>query len=294
MTSTACSQIIAIFGQFLATLHTSHLSRNATSNLSQHQHYFHQVAVPEIQVSVPVTFQLLPSTAGALDITCFFRKGMSPMSPILRWLEVWTMCPRCVRRSLEELCWNLLITLNCRSESLLLYYITCWYLFHLWLALFGSKIYRYDGATAMATALLPQSVMNICSHANAMPDLWRTSLVKDGISLAEHATLAWKSWNLQPRLPAKPTLKSTFEPGNATKTERQSPVELRFVVPPDPGRPEFLQFPSNCCCSGFHWAQLLAARIWEMSQMCSLPAALRWQCPWSTCSQRQCLGLGRV
>ena len=30
-----------------------------------------------------------------------------------------------------------------------------------------------------------------------MPDLWRTSLVKDSISLAEHATLAW---NPQPRL----------------------------------------------------------------------------------------------
>ena len=30
------------------------------------------------------------------------------------------------------------------------------------------------------------------------------------------------------------TLETTFEPGNATKTERQSPVELRFVVPPDP------------------------------------------------------------
>ena len=40
-------------------------------------------------------------------------------------------------------------------------------------------------------------VMNMCSPANAMPDLWRTSLVKDGISLAERATLAW---NLQPRL----------------------------------------------------------------------------------------------
>ena len=44
--------------------------------------------------------------------------------------------------------------------------------------------------------------MNMSSHANAMPDLWRTSLVKDGISLAKHATL---SWNLQPRLPATDT-----------------------------------------------------------------------------------------
>ena len=52
------------------------MSRNTTS--SKHSLSitfgvpFHQVAVPAIQVSVPVTFQLLPSTAGALDIT-FFR-----------------------------------------------------------------------------------------------------------------------------------------------------------------------------------------------------------------------------
>ena len=74
------------------------------------------------------------------------------------------------------------------------------------------------------------------------------------------------------------TLETTFEPGNATKTERQSPVELRFVVPPDPGRPEFQQLPCNCCCSAFLSKQL-PGQPPGRSKSCSLPVALR--CPWS-------------
>ena len=119
---------------------------------------------------------------------------MSLTSPIIRWLEVWTMCCTCFRRSLEELCWNKFeiswITLNCRSKSLpqqLIAPLIC----TIWL-------WNLD---MMAQRLWPlrccPKVMNMCSHANAMPDLWRTSLVKHGISLVEHATLAW---NLQPRL----------------------------------------------------------------------------------------------
>ena len=84
---------------------------------------------------------------------------------------------------------------------------------------------------------------------------------------------------------------TTFEPGNATKTERQSPVELRFVVPPDPGRPEFLQLPCNCCCSAFLSKQL-PGQPPGRSKSCSLPVALR--CPWSTFWQKWFLDLGRV
>ena len=200
------------------------------------EHYFHQVAgaadpgfrsgdvpIAPFKTPVPWTSLFLFRVSGVSDVT----------DPTLVGSEDYeTMCRTCFRRSLEELCWN---KLNCRwsVQLRILATVTCWYLFHLWFALIGSETYRYDDARAMdSPGLLPQSVMNMCSPANAMPDLWRTSLVKDGISWAKHATL---SWNLQPRLPCELT-RDHLWPGNATKTERQSPVELRFVVSLDPGK----------------------------------------------------------
>ena len=74
---------------------------------SPSEYYFHQVAVPAIQVSVPVTFQLLPSTVGALDIT-FFRVWCHGCH---RSYVGWK-CGLCVAHALEdrwrncvEICW---------------------------------------------------------------------------------------------------------------------------------------------------------------------------------------------
>ena len=128
------------------------MSRNGTSNLSQHhlQHYFYQVAWAEIQVSVPVTFQLLPSNIGALDITFSFRIGR-------QWRHqsyVGWKCGQCVARVLED--WR-----N-RVVKYIMNYL------ELQIRILATATYctsdlhylalkpRYDGARAIATALLPQ------------------------------------------------------------------------------------------------------------------------------------------
>ena len=193
------------------------MSRNATSNsnLSQHhlQHHF---------------YILLPSCSGGNpgfrsgDVPIapfkhrrpghhFFQSMMSLMSPIILRLEVWLQIQ------------ILAIVTSCTSD---LHYL--------------ALKPRYDGARAMATALP-------CSHANAMPDLWRTSLVEHGISLAEHATLAW----IYSRGFLRLTLKSkngATEPSWVKIRSSTGPWETR--VPAAPVQLLLLSFPfsaASCC-----------------------------------------------
>ena len=78
-------------------------------------------------------------------------------------------------------------------------------------------------------------VMNMCSPGNAMPDLWRTSLVKDGISWAEHATLSWNLYTTETSCSLRLTLKSkngATEPSWVKIRSSTGPWETRVPAAP--------------------------------------------------------------
>ena len=192
-TSTACSKIIAHF-----TLHTSHHVQKYDLFQTLSEHHLRNATFAKLQCPksrFPFRWRSNCSLQTPVPWTShvFFGRGCH------RWHRSYFgwKCGLCVAHALEdgwgncvEICWLRWIAdpNPCYSNLLVLIsslICTIW----LW------------NLDMMAQVLWPlrcfSLVMNMSSHANAMPDLWRTSLVKDGISLAEHATLAC---NRQPRL----------------------------------------------------------------------------------------------